>query len=210
MGYTKQNFVSKQRLSAAELNHIEDGLIALTEYVDDQLSNLEIGSTSTATNTCNNIQIKCVQTNNTYARLLKRGEALYLFLDNCFMISNDNGSTFSEKVKMFSETSADELALEPVVTNLTSVANATPYLLKDNRIAVYYRCNNDSTDNRYASIRLRYINEDNTVSAPILLISSTTNYGIIEDPTVGGLYEPAVHNNILLVLQKELAAELRK
>lgn len=141
--------------------------------------------------------VKSIPTTLTYGRFLKRDELLYLFLDSYVFISKDNGSTFFEKVKLFSTTDTKELELEEGVTSLTSVANATPYLLSDNRIAVYYRCNNDSDDNRYASIRMRYIDENNNVSDPHIVISSITNYGILKDTAYGGLYEPVVHNGVL-------------
>lgn len=34
MAYTKQNFVDGLTLSAAELNHIEDGIVALEQAMD--------------------------------------------------------------------------------------------------------------------------------------------------------------------------------
>lgn len=154
------------------------------QYVDNAIGALSSNSISK--------QIRSLQTSLTYARFLKRGEDLYLFLDNCFMISKDNGCTFSRKIDITSSTNKEELNLEAGVSSFNSVANATPFLLPDNRIAVYYRCNNTNDGERYASIRMRYIDEDNNVSEPHLIISSITDYGIMEhnDKSIGGLWEP--------------------
>lgn len=41
MSYTKQNFVDGQTLTAAQLNHIEDGIVALEAAAKEKLGDTE-------------------------------------------------------------------------------------------------------------------------------------------------------------------------
>lgn len=143
--------------------------------------------------------VKSIPTTLTYGRLLKRGELLYLFLDSYVFISKDNGYTFSDKIQLFSSDTESGVDPNTDLNTFITIANATPFLLPDNRIAVYYRCNNtvEGSIENYASIRMRYIDENNNVSSPNLIVSSITSYNNTEniDKTIGGLWEPLPDNS---------------
>ena len=129
-------------------------------------------------------------TTKTYPRMCVRGNTYYLFIDNAFVISRNGCNSFGEYTE-FANSATDFTHLRQP---LDDIANGTPILLKDhtNRIAVFYRANNKAYS--YASIRVRYIDENNNISEPTILVEAPgTLYQDKYNRGIGGFWEPFPH-----------------
>lgn len=172
------------------------------ENIDGLQSALDIKTNSSMAS-----QFRRLKLASTYPRLIKWGEDLYLFLDNGYVVSKDNGVTFSEKVTICSAKMESEINATDKTTQYNSVANAMP-IVHNGKLLVFYRANytpavGDTTSVRYASIRMREISADGAVSDPVI-IKENAEIPLRNDANskCGGYWEPFpfISNNGTLYL----------